>query len=124
MRDAIENTFRNMRPYDIDSSHYGPILISVVMKKFPEEFGLELSRLMLVGKWDLTKLLEVFSKEFISRERYLSTKSSETSQIIGSWGLNSGSILLNVFYSIKIWLYSGSILSYPILFSTLFYCCF
>ena len=35
----------------------------------------------------------MFSKELVSRERYQFIKSSETSQIIGSQGLNSGSIL-------------------------------
>ena len=49
---------------------------------------------MPVGKWDLAKLLEVFSKELASRERGQSVKSYETSsQNIGSQGLNSGSIL-------------------------------
>ena len=94
MLDAIETTSRNLRPYDIDSNHYGPILISVVMKKLPEAFRLELSRQMPVGKWDLAKLLEVFSKELASRERCQSIKSSErSSQIIGSQGLNSGTVL-------------------------------
>ena len=94
MLDAIETTSRNLRPDDIDSNHYGPILISVVMKKLPEAFRLELSRQMPVGKWDLTKLLEVFSKELASRERCQSIKSSEpSSQIIGSQGSNSGSVL-------------------------------
>ena len=60
--DVIETTSRNLRPHNIDSNHYGPILISVIMKKLPEEFRLELSRQMPVGKWDLAKLLEVFSK--------------------------------------------------------------
>ena len=92
--DVIETTSRNLRPHNIDSNHYGPILISVIMKKLPEEFRLELSRQMPVGKWDLAKLLEVFSKELASRERCQSIKSSETSsQNIGSQGLNSGSIL-------------------------------
>ena len=91
MLDVIETTSRNLRPHDIDPNHYGPILISVIMKKLPEEFRLELSRQMPVGKWDLAKLLEVFSKELASRVRCQSIKSSETSQNIGSQGLNSGS---------------------------------
>ena len=42
----------------------------------------------------LANLLKVFSKELASRERCQSIKSSEPcSQIIGSQGLNSGSIL-------------------------------
>ena len=64
------------------------------MKKLPEEFRLELSRPMPVGKWNLAKLLEVFSKELAFGERCQSIKSSETSsQNIGSQGFNSGSIL-------------------------------
>ena len=92
--DVIEITSLNLRPHNIDSNHYGPILISVIMKKLPEEFRLELSRQMPVGKWDLAKLLEVFAKELASRELCQSIKSSETSsQNIGSQGLNSDSIL-------------------------------
>ena len=78
--DVIETTSLNLRPHNIDSNHYGPILISVIMKKLPEEFRLELSRQMPVGKWDLAKLLDVFAKELASRERCQSIKSSETQQ--------------------------------------------
>ena len=77
MLDAIETASRNLRPYD--TNYYSPILISVAMKKLPEEFRLKLSRQMSVGKWDLAKLLEVFSKEHTSRERCQSIKSSEPS---------------------------------------------
>ena len=70
------------------------LLISVVMKKLPKEFCLELLRLMPAGKWDLPKLLKVFSKELASRERCQFIKSSEiSSQIIVSQGLNFVSIL-------------------------------
>ena len=94
MLDVIETTSRNLGLHNIDSNHYGPILISVIMKILPQEFSLELSRQMPVGKWDLPKLLEVFSKKPASRERCQSIKFSETSsQNIGSQGLNSGSIL-------------------------------
>ena len=79
MLDFIETTFRYLHPYDIDSKHYGPILISVIMKKLPEEFRLELSKQIPVGKWDLAKLLKVFSKELAPRERCQFIKSSETS---------------------------------------------
>ena len=79
MLDAIETTSRNLRPHNIGSNHYGPILTSVIMKKLPEELRLGLSRQMPVGKRDLAKLLEVFSKELTSRERCQSNKFSETS---------------------------------------------
>ena len=85
---------RNLCPYDIDSNHYGPIWFSAVIKKLPEEFHFELLRQIPVGQWDLAELLEVFSKELPSSEQCQSIKSSDpSSQIIGSKGLNSGSIL-------------------------------
>ena len=85
MLDLIETTSRNLGLHNIDSNHYGPILISVIMKILPQEFSLELSRQIPVGKWDLAKLLEVFSKELASGERCRSIKLSETSsQNIGS----------------------------------------
>ena len=60
MLDVIETTSRNLRPHNIDSNHYGPMLISVIKKKLPEEFRLELSRQMPVGKWDLAKSRSIF----------------------------------------------------------------
>ena len=61
------------------------------MKILPKAFRLELSRQMPVGKWDLAKLLEVFSIELASREQCQSIKFSEpSSQITGSQDLNSG----------------------------------
>ena len=60
MLDVIETTSRNLRPYNIDSNHYGPMLISVINKKLPEEFRLELSRQMPVGKWELAKSRRIF----------------------------------------------------------------
>ena len=62
------------------------------MKKLPEKFRLELSRQVPVGKWDLVKFLEMFPKEFASRERHQSIRSYEPSQIFGSQGINFGSI--------------------------------
>ena len=41
MFDAIKTTSRNLRPNDINSNHYGLILLSVVMKKLREKFCLE-----------------------------------------------------------------------------------
>ena len=84
MLDVIETTSCNLCLYDIDSIHYGPILISVIIKKLPEEFCWELLRQMPMGKWDLARLLEVVSKELASKEWCQFIKSSETSQIIGS----------------------------------------
>ena len=68
----------NLRPYDIDSNHYGPISVIDVMKKFPEEFRSELSRQIFIENLDLAKLLEVFYKELAPRERCHSIKSFES----------------------------------------------
>ena len=87
MLDAMETTSGNLRLYGINSNHYDPILISVVRKKLPEEFRLELSRQTPVRKWDLAKLLEVLFKERASRGLCQSIKSSKSlPQIIVSQG--------------------------------------
>ena len=94
MLDAIKTASRYLRPYDFDSNHSGPLIISVVMKKLSEEFCFAFLRQMPVGKQDLAKLLELFFKELASRERCKSIKSLKPFfQIIDGESINSGSIL-------------------------------
>ena len=70
--DSIEIHSRNLEMFDVNSEHYGPILISVIMSKLPEDFRLDISRLMPAGKWELKHLLNMFKQELTSREKCLS----------------------------------------------------
>ena len=76
--DTIEIHARNLENYDVNSEHYGPILISIIMNKLPDDFRLDISRLMPPGKWELKKLLDTFKNELTSREKcfYMSNKNN------------------------------------------------
>ena len=49
--DSIEIPSRNLTLFYISMEHYGPILISVIMSKLPEDFKLNIFRQMPPGKW-------------------------------------------------------------------------
>ena len=92
--DAIETTSRNLRPSNIDSTHinlsrYEKITRGNSFRTF------ETNACRKVGpSASASDLLQLFSKKPDSKEQCQSIKSSESSsQIIGSQGLNSGSIL-------------------------------
>lgn len=56
--DTIEIHARNLQNFDINPEHYGPILISVIMSKLPDDFRLNILRMMPAGKWEFNKLLD------------------------------------------------------------------
>ena len=67
--DLIEIHTRNLQSFEICANNYGPMLISIIMSKLPNEMKLELSRKMPQGKWDINKLMDAFKDEILSRER-------------------------------------------------------
>ena len=75
--DKIEIHARNLNIFDVNAEHYGPILISIIMNKLPDEIRLDISRNMPTGKWKLIDLLAVFSAELSSREKCVSMSSKE-----------------------------------------------
>ena len=67
--DTIEVHVRNLTSLDIDTRHYGPVLISVIMAKVPEEIRRHLSRAMPTSdQWDVDELLQRLKIEIDSRE--------------------------------------------------------
>ena len=66
--DKIEIHTRNLELLDVNSEHYGPILISLIMNKLPEDLRLDISRKMKPGKWTLSDLLFEFKNELTARE--------------------------------------------------------
>ena len=70
---------------DIASSHYGPILISIVMSKLPDDIKLIVSRSMASvsteesdKEWNIDELIRILKQEIESREMcYFVTNSSE-----------------------------------------------
>ena len=60
---------RNLCSLVIDTSQYGPVLISVVMSKLPEDMKFQISWSMpLSHEWDVSELLAASLKEIKSRE--------------------------------------------------------
>ena len=67
--DKIETNVRNLCSLDIDTSQYGPVLISIVMSKLPEDIKLKISWSMPISyEWDVNELLAALLKEIESRE--------------------------------------------------------
>ena len=67
--DKIETNVRNLCSLDIDTSQYGPVLISIVMSKLYEDCKLQISRSMRIShEWDVDELLAALLKEIESRE--------------------------------------------------------
>ena len=67
--DIVEVNIRNLRSMNIETAHYGPVLISIVMSKIPNEIKLIVSRAMgNDDKWDIDRLLASLKSEIESRE--------------------------------------------------------
>ena len=67
--DVIEVHIRNLQNFKIAVQNYGPILISIIVARLPNDVNLEIARKMPDGKWDIDKLMETMKKEFAARER-------------------------------------------------------
>ena len=75
LHDAIEINVRGLKNLDITSSHYGPILVSIVMSKLPDDIKLIVSRSMSSStteesknEWKIDELMKSFKQELESRE--------------------------------------------------------
>ena len=67
--DIIEIHTRNLSSLDISMREYGPILNSIIMSKLTRGIKLDISRQMPAGKWNVIKLMDVFKRELVARER-------------------------------------------------------
>ena len=65
----VETVSRNLQRFEVPAEHFGAILTAVLMKKLPSDLRLQVSRNMPQGKWEISKLLDEFEKELLSRER-------------------------------------------------------
>ena len=67
--DVIEVNTRSLATFDISAKNYGPILNSIIMSKLPHTIRLDISRQMPSGQCDVAKLMNVFNRELMARER-------------------------------------------------------
>ena len=82
--DVIEIHTRGLTSFDISTKNYGPILNSIVMSKLPHNIKLDISRQMPSGKWDIVKLMDVFKRELVARER---CEIFENLSVQDNWGV-------------------------------------
>ena len=73
--DSIEINVRSLKSLEITIEHYGPILVSIVMSKLPDDIQLLVTRSMATGikstseeEWKIDELLKYLQKELESRE--------------------------------------------------------
>ena len=82
--DRIEVNIRSLRVLKIHTEENGPILISIIMNKLPNDIKLEISRQMASEreKWEIDDLLRILKREVESRELcfHMSKTSVETSK--------------------------------------------
>ena len=65
----VEAVSRNLQRFEVHAEHFGPILKAVLVEKLPSDLHLQVSRNTPQGKWEISKLLDEFEKELLSRER-------------------------------------------------------
>ena len=67
--DNIETNIRSLQVLDVDSHHYGPILVTMIMNMVPNDIHLIISRALPVSEqWEIDELLKILKKEVESRE--------------------------------------------------------
>ena len=65
----VEIYARNLQSLNVDKDQYGPVLISIIMSKIPQEIKLQISRAMPTNdKWCVDELLREARQEIESRE--------------------------------------------------------
>ena len=57
-----------MNSSELTSGNYDEAVTAALIKKLPSDFHLQVSRNMPQGKWEISKLLDEFEKELLSRE--------------------------------------------------------
>ena len=70
--DEIEVHIRNLQQFGVQTDNYGPVLISIIRSKIPNDVNLEISRHMPDGPWSLQELFAALKREVVARERCMS----------------------------------------------------
>ena len=87
----IETCVRNLKSLRIEKQQYGPVLVSVVMEKIPEEIRLIISRAMPTDEeWNIDHFLDNLKREVESREMCYYMKGKRRSQTKPKSVVNEG----------------------------------
>ena len=89
LHDIIEINVRNLKNLEVESTHYGTILVSIVMSKLPDDIKLINSRFMSPTsfeenekEWRIDELMKFLEREIESREMcfHVATNSNKTNK--------------------------------------------
>ena len=67
--DKIESNIRSLQSLEVRAETYGSLLCPLLMKKFPPELQLTISRRVPTSEWNINNILTVFLEELEARER-------------------------------------------------------
>ena len=82
--DEIEVHIRNLQQFGVQTQNYGPVLISIICSKLPNDVNLEISRKMPDGAWTIDTLFTALKREVIARERCVMSLQANSENEFGS----------------------------------------
>ena len=66
--DKIECHVRSLKTVGIDSEHYGPLLIPIILERMPSDIKLEISRKLGTSNWQIEMFMGILKDEITARE--------------------------------------------------------
>ena len=79
--DSVEAHVRGLRALGVTADSYGSFLTSILMSKLPSEIRLIISQEVIEEKRDVEKLVKIIDREFNTRERSATSRSSNPSPL-------------------------------------------
>ena len=78
--DQIESHVRSLKTVGINSEHYGPLLIPIILERMPSDIKLEISKKLGTENWQIEAFMGILKDEITSREScdFLQNQSRET----------------------------------------------
>ena len=78
--DKVNVHLRSLSSFDVDSDHFGLMLIPVVLEKLPHDIELEMNRRMNKRKWRIGDVLDILKDELEARENCEVSRSNQYSE--------------------------------------------
>ena len=68
LHDKIESHLRSLLTLGVNSEHYGPMLMPIIVSKLPNDIRLEISRKLGTDNWKISEFMEILKIEITARE--------------------------------------------------------
>ena len=90
--DQIESHLRSLATVGVQSEHYGPLLIPIVIERLPDDIKLEISRRLGKTNWKIDHFMGIMREEVTARENCMYMKSQAAGEDIGNRQLTTGAL--------------------------------